>query len=123
MPTPEEWADAGKRVSDEVRMHITLGEAGRWCAFSLENGSSDHHTYDTKNDAVRAQGSNGYRYAYVKIPFDDMPPEHAMRFLMINRQLFDAGFNLTDPDRHLIMPQTDEAMNLAVSRLVRKGLN
>lgn len=123
MSSPEEWADASKRVSDEMRLHISMGMAGQWAAFALADGSSDHKTYPSKADAVKAHGSNSDRFMYVKIPMDDMPPEHAMRFLMINRQLFEAGFKLTDPDTGIVMPQNREDMAKAVALLSRKGLN
>lgn len=105
-----EYSDAAKRCSDTIRLHIACGMAGKWAAIRLSDGGSDNVAYDTRADAVRHQLHESL-CAYVKIPLDDMPPDHAERFLAFHRKAYDAGFRLTDPDdrREVIMPYTREA--------------
>lgn len=104
------YSDAAKRCSDIIRMHVVAGSAGKWAAIRLSDGGSDNVAYDTRADAVRHQLHESL-CAYVKVPLDDMPPEHAERFLAFHRKAYDAGFRLTDPDdrREVIMPYTREA--------------
>ena len=103
------YSDAAKRCSDIVTMHIAAGQAGRWCAIRLSDGGSDGVVYDTRSDAIRHQ-LHETLCAYVQIPRDSMPPEHAERFLAFHRKCYDAGFRLSDPDdrREPIMPYTLE---------------
>ena len=102
-------SDAARRCSDTIRLHIVAKMAGRWAAIRLSDGGSDGVAYDTRADAIRHQ-LHETQCAYVKIPPDDMPPEHAERFLAFHRKAYDAGFRLTDPDdrREVIMPYTLE---------------
>ncbi|WP_301177230.1 hypothetical protein [Actinomadura geliboluensis] len=102
--------DAARRCSDAVRLHIAAGMAGKWAAIRLSDGGSDGTAYDTRADAIRHQ-LHETQCAYVKVPLDDMPPEHAARYLAFHRRAYDAGFRLTDPDdrREPVMPYTREA--------------
>ncbi len=102
-------SDAARRCSDAVRLHIAAGMAGKWAAIRLSDGGSDGTAYDSRADAIRHQ-LHETQCAYVKIPLDDMPPDHAERFLAFHRKAYDAGFRLTDPDdrREPVMPYTRE---------------
>jgi hypothetical protein len=77
----------------------------------MADGGSDGIAYDTRRDAIGHQLHEQY-CAYIKIPPDDMPPEHAERFLAAVRRFYDAGFRLVDPDdeREPILPYTAEDM-------------
>lgn len=105
-------SDAARRCSDVIRTHIVAGMAGKWAAIRLSDGGSDGVAYDTRADAIRHQ-LHETLCAYVRIPPDDMPPEHAERFLAFHRRVYDAGFRLTDPDdrREVLMPATIEEFN------------
>jgi hypothetical protein len=90
-------SDAGKRCSDTIALHILAGKAGWWAAIRLSDGGSDNTAYATKRDAIRFQ-LHETQCAYVCIPPDEMPPHDADRFMKINRDLYDNGFRITDPD-------------------------
>jgi hypothetical protein len=107
--SPDELADIGKRVSETISLHILGGSVGKWAAFRLLDGSSDGIPYDTRRDAIRHQLHESL-CCYVKIPPDGMPSLDAVRFILVNRTIYNAGFRLTDPDdeREAIPPMTDE---------------
>lgn len=95
--TRNRYSDAARRCSDAIRLHIVAGNAGKWAAIRLSDGGSDEVAYDTRADAVRHQ-LHEQQCAYVAIPVDDMSPAAAERYLAMHRELYDAGFRLTDPD-------------------------
>ena len=110
-------SDAAKRCSDMIRIHILAGMGGKYAAIRLSDGGSDGVAYDTRRDAIRHQ-LHERQCAYIKIPLDNMPPAHAERFLKIQRDLYDNGFRLCDPDGpELISPITDEGMAQAMALL------
>lgn len=119
MQTLTEFTDDARRCSDAIRLHIVGGSAGKWAAIRLRDGSSDGVAYDTRRDAIRHQLHESL-CAYVKIPADDMPVEHAARFLVLNRKIYDAGMRLTDPDGpEVIAPLSTESVD-AMIRDLRK---
>lgn len=95
--TYTEFNDSARRCSDAVRLHISMGMAGKWAAIRLRDGGSDGTAYDTRRDAINHQ-IHEQLCAYIKIPPDDMPVEHAMRFLVLQRKVYDAGMRFSDPD-------------------------
>jgi hypothetical protein len=103
--TGPQFSDAAKRCADMIAVHILAGKAGRWAAIRLSDGSSDGIAYDRKSDAIRHQLHES-QCAYVKIPHGGMPLAEAESFLNFNREAYDAGFRLIDPDdpRELIQP-------------------
>lgn len=112
-----EFSDAANRCSDQVRLHIVAGNAGKWAAIKLADGSSDGIAYDERADAIEHQLHESL-CCYVKIPYDDMPPREAEAFMAVNRKLYDAGFRLTDPDdeRMPIMPYRMEEVAALIGR-------
>jgi hypothetical protein len=114
--TPESLADIGRRVSETIGLHIAAGSVGRWAAFRLADGTSDGIPYDTRADAIRHQLHESL-CCYVKIPPDGMPAYDALRFVLINRAVYAAGFRLTDPDddREPILPMTNEEIDAALA--------
>lgn len=103
--------DAGRHCSDAVNLALALGGVDKWIAVRLSDGKSDGNVYDLKSDAISHQ-LHEYQCAYIKIPPDGMPPEHATRFLNVNRKLYDNGMRIADPDRAPIMPHTIEEYNI-----------
>jgi len=95
--------DAAKRASDAINKAIV--ENGfdmvthKWLAIRLSDGGTDGVLYDTKRDAVRRQ-SNEFQCAYVALRNlrQGAKPEEMARFLQFNRDAYDAGFRLPDPD-------------------------
>lgn len=115
-PQVPAYSDAAKRCSDIIKLHILAGMGGRYAAIRLSDGGSDDTVYDTRADAIRHQ-LHEQQCAYIKIPHDNMPVEHAERFLKIQRDLYDAGFRLCDPDHELVSPITNEGMAQAMALL------
>lgn len=103
--TGRQSSDEAKRCSETIALHILAGKAGRWAAIRLSDGGSDGIAYDRRSDAIRHQLHES-QCAYVKIPHDAMPLAEAESFLKFNRDAYDAGFRLIDPDdpRELIQP-------------------
>ena len=101
--------DLGRRASEAINLHVVGGNVGKWVALRLADGSSDGIPYDTRRDAIRHQ-LHEQLCCYVKVPLEGMPPGDAMRFILINRALYAAGFRLADPDdeREPIYPMTNE---------------
>lgn len=121
-PQVPRYSDAAKRCSDQIRLHIVAGMGGKYAAIRLSDGGSDGVPYDTRREAIRHQ-LHEQQCAYIKIPLDNMPPEHAERFLAIQRELYDKGMRFCDPDGpELISPITVEglAQALAMSRGKRR---
>lgn len=106
MADRNQYSDAARRCSDAIRLHIIAGEGGKWAAIRLSDGGSDGIAYDTRAEAVRHQ-LHETQCAYVHIPWDDMSPAAAERFLAMNREFYDAGFRMTDPDAPVspVIPQ------------------
>jgi hypothetical protein len=97
--------DAAKRLSDTVSLHMMaaidrLDPVNRWCAFKLEDGSSDGALYDSKDDAIRHQKGDTKQYCYLKITPDGITVKDAKRFLRINRLPM---IDTTSPE-HVINP-------------------
>lgn len=115
------YSDSAKRCSDVIRLHIAAGMAGKYAAIRLSDGGSDGVAYDNRRDAINHQ-LHEQQCAYIKIPPDNMPPEHAERFLAIQREIYDNGFRLADPDGpELIMPMNMEDLRGAMAALKASG--
>jgi len=89
--------DLGRRASENVNLHVLGGNVGKWVALRLSDGSSDGIPYDTRSDAIHHQ-LHEQLCCYVRVPQEGMPPEHARRFIELNRALYAAGYRLADPD-------------------------
>lgn len=97
--------DAGQRIVDAVNLALvantdTLTNVGKWMAFKLEDGSTDHTIYDHKQDAVNDKKSRAKDYCYLKIDPQGIPLKHALHFLKINRHPM---IDTTAPE-HVINP-------------------
>jgi hypothetical protein len=98
------YGDSAVRCSDLVRQAIADGFGNRgWIAIRLSDGGSDGYIYEAREDAVRYQ-LHPEQCAYVKIPHDDMPPKAAHAFMRFCRQLYDAGYRMTDPEQARYAP-------------------
>lgn len=105
-----ELADAAKRLSDAVTLHMTAtnnAAAGSWVAARLEDGGTDGNLYDTRGQAIQ---HNPDYHCYVVIPPGGMGVHEASVFLRFNRVLFKNGMRMPDPEREVIMPQSMEDM-------------
>lgn len=124
-PNEPQWTDAAKRCSDAIRLHIAAGMARKWAAIRLSDGTSDGVAYDYRDEAVSHQ-LHETQCAYVQIPVDDMPPQHAEVFLAFHRKVYDQGFRMSSDvkdKRQVIMPYTVESMRNAFARASLRGKN
>jgi hypothetical protein len=100
-----ELSDAAKRLSDTVALHFLaatdkMDPVGQWCAFRLDDGTSDGALYPSKDDAMRHQKSDPKLYCYLEITPDGISPKDARHFLKINRHPM---IDTTAPE-HIINP-------------------
>ena len=90
---PLGFSDAGRRVSDTIQLHLLAdqeGNLGRWCAFKLEDGTSDNVVYDNPEDAAGHQ--TYYKAcAYFQIKYSGMSPREADTMLGYYRRVYEAG--------------------------------
>lgn len=122
--------DAGKRMADVMNLHITFGKPheirDKYVAISLADGRSDGHLYDTKREAVRHQA---FEQQYYYAAFRGINPGGVNWYecavaLQFQRDAYNAGLRLTDPDDHLggrqaIMGADDRADYSAMSSALK----
>lgn len=96
-------SDAAKRASDLVNAFVTFTPRDelmrKFIAIRLSDGGSDGVLYDSKQAAVKHQ-SDEKLCAYVSFRhlFQGTTPREMEVFLRFNRDAYDAGFRLPDPD-------------------------
>lgn len=100
-------SDEAKRCSDIVNTFVAGMDyeelKRKWIAIKLEDGNFDGTLYDSKQDAVKAQGNKAadeFKCAYiafVNIP-NGITGSEAEVFLNYTRKAYEAGFRLPDPD-------------------------
>jgi hypothetical protein len=120
--------DAAKRISDAAILAWTFhgwdGTVGRWMAFSLEDGSTDHVIYDRKRDAVSHQ-SDEFKFLYLRLHPMGMPVCEAEIMLEFHRNAYKAGFRLADPDKASggpdIIPRIGSELITSQIRTLRKA--
>lgn len=94
-------SDAARRVADEYNMHRIANPYGsirKWCAFRLEDGTSDHVLYDSKSDCIRHQHNDESRMMFVCIAPATMSACDAEILLAMHRRMYENGVRLVDPD-------------------------
>lgn len=99
------WPDYVKRPYDVINTHV-VGQGldatmGKWVAIRLEDGYTDETLYDTKRDAVRTKAPFERLYCFLKIPPGGVTHGPLKTFIDFNRQLYEAGAQLSDPDADL----------------------
>lgn len=98
-----DYSDAAKRAAGIVNGYLAwmpLDEIRRkYIAIRLSDGGTDGALYDSKRDAVRHQ-SDEYLCAYVSFRnlMNGATAREMEIFLTFNRDAYDKGFRLTDPD-------------------------
>lgn len=104
LPSVPRYSDAAKRASDIVNSYIAfvpLDELReKWLAIRLSDGGSDGNLYDSKREAVKHQ-LDEFICAYVcfrNLIAGGSKPRDMELFLRFNRDAYDAGFRLPDPD-------------------------
>lgn len=95
--------DAGKRASDIVNGYRAFHDwddlRRKWIALRLSDGGHDGVLYDSKRDAVRFQ-FNEFQCAYLSFAnlAGGADAYEMAVFLQFNRDAYDRGFRLPDPD-------------------------
>jgi len=96
-------SDAAKRAAGIINGYAAFMDRdelmSKYVAIRLSDGGSDGSLYDSKRDAVRHQ-SDEKLCAYISfrnLPLETTPKEMEV-FLRFNREAYDKGFRLTDPD-------------------------
>ena len=96
-------SDAARRAADIINGYVTFMDLDelrqKWIAIKLQDGSHDGTLYDSKRDAVKHQ-SDEFLCAYISfrnIPLGTNAKDMEI-FLRHNRNLYDHGFRLPDPD-------------------------
>lgn len=100
---PDVLSDAARRAADAINGYCAFMDRdelrGKWIAIRLADGSHDGTLYDSKREAVRHQ-SDEFLCAYTS--FRNLPQGTTVRemeiFLRFNRDAYDHGFRLPDPD-------------------------
>jgi hypothetical protein len=98
-----EYSDAAKRASDIINAYVTFVPPEelrhKWIAIRLSDGGYDGNLYDSKREAVRYQ-LDEFLCAYVcfRNLLAGAKPREMELFLKFNRDAYDAGFRLPDPD-------------------------
>lgn len=112
-------SDAAKRVSDAVNLSVFAGGVGKWMAFGLSDGRTDHVHYDSRYDAVSHQLSAAY-YLYLQVMPGGIEPRQAQALLSYWRQLHDAGGRFHDPGFAMpLMPLTSVDKRRQIRHLVK----
>lgn len=95
------YSDEARRAADTLNLHVAGGAGGRWVAIRLSDGGSDGVTYDTRAEAIRHQLHES-QCAYMRV--SSATPAETATFLAYNRQAYDAGYRLPDPDDEQPLP-------------------
>jgi hypothetical protein len=118
-------SDEAKRISDATLLHkAALGwdASGKFISCRLSDGTGGNTLYDTYGDAVRAHRNESDLFLYIRLRAEGMTVCEAELQLWVNRQAYDNGFRLTDPDNpkggRTIIPRIDPQHN----NLILKGL-
>lgn len=91
------YSDAAHRSADLITQGFVDGHTGWWIALRLSDGGSDGKIYQTRQAAIAFQLHES-QCAYAQIILGGMSPKEAEAFLKFNRQVYDQGFRMTDPD-------------------------
>lgn len=119
------YSDRARRCSDVItQMIVDFGDRknelwGKWVAIRLSDGSSDRNIYDSKATAQKHQ-LHPRQCAYVCIPPEGMSPRQAETYLRFIEGLYDAGYDLADPDKHVPMPQDPKNAARVIQAVKRK---
>jgi len=91
--------DAAKRFQEALWVHqfaqgLEALVAGRYMAVSLTDGSSDGVAYESRDEAVNKQTSNGdgNRVLYFRIPLERLTIRHVDSLLWYARGTYTAGY-------------------------------
>lgn len=111
-----EYSDAAKRCSWHVTIALLADREqaiNSWLAVRLIDGECNGILYEKRIHAVRDHMNLMFPYCYIKIPSDGMGEREAEIFLNFNRNLYEHGLTMSDPEygeREVIMPDRLELL-------------
>jgi hypothetical protein len=94
----KQFSDDCKKLSDSVNMHMLAGNAGQFAAYKLQDVSTNNTVYPNRKEAVRILWPNQDYYFFVWVPPGGMDLLEAATYLQYNRDLYEAGMKMPDPD-------------------------
>ena len=97
--------DRAKRATDVLKLHYLakgIDINGSWIAIRLSDGSSDNILYPTKA-AARDHQLHPTQCAYVSVYPSHCDEEGMFIYLNFMENLYDNGYDLSDPDRQFVM--------------------
>lgn len=102
--------DDAKRVHEALNLAVVFSpwdvRSHGWMAFALQDGSTDHVIYPSRQDAI-AHVSDEHRFFFVSLRScpTGMPAKDAQLLLEVHREAADAGLGFTEPQApDIIMP-------------------
>ncbi len=106
----EIYSDEARRASDIINAYVAFMDRDelrqKWIAIRLSDGGYDGTLYESKRDAVKHQ-IDEYLCAYVSFRNlqQGTSPREMEVFLRFNRDAYDHGFRLPDPDSNTGGPE------------------
>lgn len=114
------YSYAAHRCSEIITLAALTGNAGRWVAIRMSDGGWDGTLYDSRPDAIRHQFYEQF-CCYVMVPPSGMTPKEADAFISYNRNLYDAGFRMPDPEIEVpLMPLLKKDQQRQINALTKK---
>jgi hypothetical protein len=120
MPENRLYSDAAHRCSDIITEAALAGFTGWWIAIRMSDGGWDKSLYETRRVAIEHQFYEQF-CCYVCVPPGGMTPKEAQNFLDYNRNLYDAGFRMPDPEIEVpLMPLLKKDQQRQINALTKK---
>jgi hypothetical protein len=114
-----EPSDAAKRMCEAVTLATLAGGTGRWMAFRLASGTTDHAQFDNRSQAV-AHCTFPALFCFLQIAPNGMQPKEAEAVLGYWRQLYDAGGRFNDAELEMpLIPLTGADRQRQIHTLVK----
>jgi hypothetical protein len=112
-----EVEDAARRMSEDIKLAVVFHPFQEvihsFMAFRLDNGSSDHTLYPSKNAAIDHQHGREQDYAYICLKNfpGGVREKDAQLMLDLHRYAYDTGQRFYDRDSpSLILPQAKDQL-------------
>ena len=110
MPATNEPSDAAKRASDAINLHLATvdWDTARmgWVAIRMSDGGTDGNLYFSKQSAIKHQ-MHEQQCCYIALRnlIAGATPRDMEIFLRWNREAYNAGLRIGDPDApDMLMP-------------------
>lgn len=102
---PGAFPDDAKRLSDFMHLAVLVVDNAQimadraWLSVTLADGNVTPFTvYESQADAMASKGAFWRLYVPCRVSPQGMSPRAAEAYLRVNRNLYDAGYRLPDPE-------------------------